>query len=220
MALPVRTIWEDILNRFQNYDRIVAREWRAERAESPAHAIIRLLKRPIKNHPKVLLSGTVGTGKSTELQRIAEEEAKDGSNFVIFLDLASHFHRVVGDIQALQQVSSWEVCFLSGLALLRAAKETLGYDFPPDQIAQLANAWTNIAKASQESSGALPSIDILSLIKSMTLKASKLLPVAASNMGMPPEAALAIAGGLAGLSEIAGAGKWTLPIGRISTKIL
>ena len=30
-----------------------------------------------------------------------------------------HFRRVVGDLEALQSVTSWEVCFLSGLALIR-----------------------------------------------------------------------------------------------------
>jgi Ni2+-binding GTPase involved in maturation of urease and hydrogenase len=62
---------------------------RTDRAEKP------------RDEPKILLGGTVGTGKSTELWKIAETQAKKGDEFVVFVDLVSHFDRAVGDAQAL-----------------------------------------------------------------------------------------------------------------------
>jgi hypothetical protein len=206
-----REVWKEILNRFDP-DLVTRPEWRADREDSPAGKIIAALDRPAKSPPKILLSGTIGIGKSTELYRVAEARAKMTEEFVIVLDLVRHFRRVVGDLEALQNVSSWEICFLAGLALIRAAKDRLGYDFPPDQIGQLSQAWTDLARASQAAgAGATPpSIDILAVVKSMTLMASS----AAAAAGAPPAAGAVAAGGLKVLSEIAAAGKWTLPFGK------
>jgi hypothetical protein len=50
--------------------------------------------------------GTVGTGKTTELLRLAE--ARAGKELVVFLDLDRHFSDVLGDAPALQHVHSDE----------------------------------------------------------------------------------------------------------------
>jgi hypothetical protein len=217
-----REIWKEILNRFDP-ELATRPEWRADRDDSPASKIITSLDRPTTSHPKVLLSGTIGIGKSTELYRVAEARAQKGDEFVIVLDLVRHFRKVVGDLEALQNVSSWEVCFLAALALIRAAKDRLGYEFPPAQLTQLAQAWTDIARAAQGGGAAgatPPTIDILAVVKSMTLMASAVAVPTVAAGGGPAAVGAAAAGGLKVLSEIAGAGKWTLPFGRKGTRSL
>lgn len=210
-----RDIWEEILNRFDP-DLVTRPEWRADREESPAASILSSLDRP--HVTKVLLSGTIGSGKSTELLRIAEARARKGDEFVIALDLVRHFDKVVGDLGALQNVASWEVCFLAGVALIRAAKERLEYDFPADQVGQLAHAWSTLAR---KATGAeIPSIDILKLAKSMTLMASMVAAPVAAAAGASAVAGAAAAGGFKVLSELTGTGKWTLPFGKKGTKLL
>src|SRR4051812_19842890 len=95
--------WQQLYERFDPEE--PAREaWRAEREQSPAIDILAALDRPNRK-PKVLFLGTRGTGKTTELLRVAEERAKKGTEFVVFLDLAKHFEKVVGDTAALEHVS-------------------------------------------------------------------------------------------------------------------
>jgi hypothetical protein len=217
MSSARRDVWREILNRFDP-DRVTEPAWRADRDDSPAGAIVTALDRPTMTPRKALLSGTVGIGKSTELLRIAEARAQKGEEFVIVLDLVRHFGKVVADLEALQNVSSWEVCFLAGLALIRAASDQLGYEPPPGQLTELAQAWTDLAKASRATD--TPSIDILAVAKSITLAASSLAAPAAVMAGAPAAAGAAAAGGLKVLSEIAGAGKWSLPFGKKGTKAL
>jgi hypothetical protein len=219
MARPPREIWKTILDRFDP-DVLAPSNWRADREDSPAGAIITSLDRPASAPPKVLLSGTIGIGNSTELYRVAEARAEKGAEFVIVLDLVRHFGQSVGDLEALQNISAWEVCFLAGLALIRAAKSELGYDFPPELVTQLSNAWVEVARASEAPGKAPPTIDILAVVKSMTLMASAVAAPVALAAGAPVTAGAAAAGGLKFLSEVAGAGKWTLPFGKKGTKAL
>ncbi|MFO0757555.1 MAG: hypothetical protein U0359_13750 [Byssovorax sp.] len=219
MAGSRRPIWKEILNRFDP-ELGTPTAWRAEREDSPAGAIETALDRPTSAPPKVLLSGTVGIGKSTELGRVAEARAHKGAEFVIVLDLVHHFRKVVGDLDALQHVSSWEVCFLAALALVRAAKDQLGFDFPAPHLTQLSEAWTKLAQAAQSASGAPPTIDILALVKSMTLAASAAAAPVAAVAGAPLVVGAGAAIGLKVLSDVAGAGKWTLPFGKKGTKPL
>ena len=218
MAGSRRELWQEVLNRFDP-EQATRPAWRAAREDSPAGRIIRSLDRA-KAPAKALLSGTIGIGKSTELFRVAEARAQKGDEFVILLDLVRHFSQVVGDLEALQHVSSWEVCFLAGLALIRAAKDRLGYDFPPELLTQLGQAWTELARAAQAPGTTPPTIDVLAVVKSMTLAASTLAAPAAAAAGAPTAAAAAAAGGLKVLSALAGAGNWTLPFGRRGTKPL
>jgi hypothetical protein len=219
MSGSPREIWAEIMNRFDP-ERVTPREWRADRDESPAEQIIASLDRQTASPEKILLLGTVGCGKSTELTRVAEARAQKGDEFVIMLDLVRHFETVVHDLHALQNVSSWEVCFLAAIALVRTAKEQLGYDFPPEYISELADAWTKVARASEASGTTPPSIDILAVVKSLTLVASAAAPPLAAAAGASATAGAVAAGGFKALSAIAGSGKWTIPFGRTGTKPL
>jgi hypothetical protein len=140
-----REIWQEIYQRFDVYEYVTSARWRADRPMSPARQIIEDLSTPFASDARILVTGTIGTGKTTELLRVAE--ARASHEFVVFLDLARHFDRL-GRIEGLQHVSQWEVCFLVGLALYRTAEEKLGFPFPRDMLKDLESAWTELARAS------------------------------------------------------------------------
>ncbi|WP_437937949.1 hypothetical protein [Sorangium sp. So ce341] len=158
---------------------------------------------------RALVTGTTGTGKSTELLRIAE--ARSGQDFVIVLDLHRHFAEVVGDEQALRNVGAWEVVFLAGLALVRAASELLPYPIPASYVADLSAAWEKVARAT-ETPGAQAVVDAGALAKAMVVLASAGLPL----LGAPAAAAGAV--GLKVLEAASGALKWNLPIGQAARR--
>lgn len=197
-----RATWEILFERFDPMKPVDNAAWRAERPRSPTPTIEKALDFP-HGAPHILLTGTVGTGKTTELLRIAQDRA--AKEFVVFLSLERHFQEVVGDPAALQNVSAWEVCFLAGVALLRAAEERLGFQFPRQHLQELERAWRALAKASGEVE-AEPEIDIARLSKSMVLLASTAAPG-----GTPVGAAVAV--GLRALEAVADAGRWSLPFG-------
>lgn len=199
-----RDVWEALFERFDPEVPPQQPGWRADRPLSPSEAIGRALDRPF-GIPRVLLTGTVGTGKTTELLRIAQARAH--KEFVVYLDLDRHFQEVVGDPAALQQVSSWEVCFLAALALLRSAEEKLAFSFPKEHVQDLAQAWSALAKASGEVEKA-PEVDVGKLAKSMVLLASS----AVTGAALGPAGAV-VGAGLTALAPVSEAMKWSVSLG-------
>ncbi|MGK4005096.1 hypothetical protein WMF31_20885 [Sorangium sp. So ce1036] len=214
-----RPIWEEIYNRFDPFQPAAEQARRADRPRSPAADIIKLLQAPFEG-TRALVTGTTGTGKSTELLRIAE--ARSRHDFVVVLDLQRHFSDVVGDEQALQDISSWEVVFLAGLAVARAAKELLPYPLPDQHLEELARAWQKAAKAA-DTPAPPAQLDLGAVAKTMVVLASAAAPLAA------PATAAAAAGTTAGLELLSaatkvadaatGALKWQLPIGRSQRRL-
>ena len=200
-----RAVWEQLYKRFDPLQPAMARAWRADRERSPANAILTVLNLDFSD-PRVILTGTVGTGKSTELLRIAE--ARASRDFVVLVDLHRHFADVMGDEQALERVESWEVVFLAGISLVRAASELLPYPIPKEYLESLGRAWEKLAKATGAPEAA---VDVGALAKEMVVLASA--AVAPLAVGMAAGAAAA-AVGLKTLEAAAGAVKWALPIGR------
>jgi hypothetical protein len=201
-----RAIWQTVFQRFDPERPAEVPAWRVNRPLSPLGNISDALDFP-EGTPHVLLTGTVGTGKTTELLRIAE--ARSAKEFVVFLDLERHFQEVVGDPAALEHISPWEVCFLAGVALLRSAEERLGFAFSEAHIRDLEQAWTAVAKSSKQVE-VVPELDIAKLGKAMVLVASKAAPLAGAAAGA----------GLSVLSAVAEAGRWSLPFGRKKERIL
>ncbi|WP_437951038.1 hypothetical protein WME98_09660 [Sorangium sp. So ce296] len=208
----VRDVWNELRTRFDVEEWQIPDEWRADRTDSPAGKILRELDRPAapRTAPMFLLSGTIGTGKSTELWRIADERARAGAELVVFVDLVRHFQNAFGSTEALQHISSWEVCFLCGVALIRAAQDQ-GYRWSPDSVQGLADAWSALAGVALPPGAAPPSIDVFAAAKSMVLFAS----TAAS--ALAPEAGAAVTV-VKSLAELASAGKWSLPMAKKDTR--
>ena len=207
-----RPIWQTVFERFdpERPAETDAPAWRADRPLSPTEAIVEALDLPFGT-PRVILTGTMGTGKTTELLRISEKRAE--KEFVVFLNLERHFQEVVHDPAALQNVSAWEVCFLAGVALLRSAEERLGFTFPEAHLRDLEQAWTALARSSRAIE-VVPEVDVAKLAKAMVLVASTAAPLA---LGPPGVAATA---GLAALGAAAEAAKWSLPFGRKKERVV
>lgn len=96
----------------------------AERTYSPRAELLERLHAP--RPPRLLLSGLMGSGKSTELLRVAAEARRDW--FVVYLDLGRALANVFQDAAGLQLLTAWEVCFLIGVTTIAQAVELLGDD--------------------------------------------------------------------------------------------
>jgi hypothetical protein len=152
--------------------------------------------------PRILLMGTVGTGKTTELLRVAEE--RESSQLVVFLDLERHFSNVVKDPNALYRIQAWEVCFLAGLALVARFKERLGVELEPELVNQLGRAWQALAEATKTPNTQL---DLGSFAKEALELGSTLAATGALG--------LEAAWGLKTAKTVVGSLRsWTLPLGR------
>lgn len=194
-----RDTWLTVIDRFDPELSLPDPAWRAPRSRSPARTICEWLAIS-RGVPRLLMTGTVGTGKTTELLRIAE--ARADKEFVVFVDLERHCIEVVHDAKAIERVSPWEVCFLMGVALLRAAEERLAFELPVEHRKALENAWRVLAgRANTE---APPQIDVSSLGKSMLVWASH---AAAGSPG-------AVGAGLELLKAGVDAVRWSVPFGK------
>lgn len=173
---------------------------------SPADEVRESLDRPFGT-PRVLLTGTIGCGKTTELFKIAEERAK--REFVVFLDLERHFEETVGDRPALANVSAWEVCFLVALSVLRAAEDRIGFKLAAEHRKDLQNAWSSLATSTGEANAVTQSsgeFDVTSLARSMLVLASTAAPALGG-------ASAAVTIGLDIVKAATDGVKWTLPLG-------
>lgn len=199
-----REIWQEIYQRFDVDEYVAPARWRADRPLSPACKIIEILSTPFASDARILVTGTIGTGKTTELLRVAEVRADH--ELVVFLDLARHFDRL-GRLEGLQHVSQWEVCFLVGLALYRTAEDKLGFSFPRDTLKDLESAWTELARASGTPQ---PSqLDLGKLAKAIVTAGAAIVGGSAG----------AAAGAAAGTAAEAFWSTWNLPMGASSRRI-
>lgn len=164
--------------------------------------MFQLLDTPVGERPRMLLLGTVGCGKSTELMHIAEERA--ATEFVVFLPLEAHFEERVGDSAALQKLSAWEVCSLAGLAVYHAARERLGFAFNADSEASLRDAWLRAAGRAEVPD--MPaSFNLAKLGGALAVFATEYLAPGAGGAGRAV---------LSALKTAADGAKYDLPIGR------
>lgn len=138
-----RLFWEVLWDRFDPGRPPERSAQRAARPTGPVAAMLRDLERPLGT-PRVMLCGTPGTGKSTELLRIGDARAAD--DLVVLLDLNAFFEGCVGDITALQRVTSWEVGLIIGLALIHAGEDMPGFAWDPKLLTGLAKAWKALAE--------------------------------------------------------------------------
>jgi len=188
------TDWESIYERFDPEEPVPIEhpEWRAPRPYSPADQLKPELNRPFGGK-RFLIIGTVGAGKSTELHQLAE--ARTERDFVVVVDLWHHFAERVGDPAALNSLQPWEVVFLVGLHIMRAAAER-GHAWPAIRSNALAEARDSFSNSPDE-----PKVDVAKLAAAVSVMIGGTLSGAGG----------AIA---AGIARIAGTARWMLPIGR------
>lgn len=201
MPLP---IWQKVYERFDPDRAAEDRAFRVDRPHSPADKIIRALDRPLRD-PRVLFTGTVGTGKTTELLRVAE--ARKEKEVVVFLDLERHFAEVIRDAPALQRITPWEVCFLAGLGLIAQVRDQCALELPRTHLEDFARAWA--AAAARSDTPRAAEIDIGALTKALVGLAAGGAALAAG------PGAGAVVGSIGQLVANAfGALKMNLPFGR------
>lgn len=184
-----RSDWEQIYHRFDPFEPPREAAWRAPRLHSPIDAILRPLDRPFAD-PRILLTGTVGTGKSTELLRI--RDARAHKEIALVLDL-HHLFNAIGDAEALQRVESWEVLFQAALAVLAATKDMLPYPMPGEHLVALQTAWERMAEETGTPRGT--ELDIGKVAADMLSAGALLLPLA--GLGAPATAVTAAGVGVA-----------------------
>jgi hypothetical protein len=200
-----RDAWEQIYRRFDPVEPAKNPAWRVLRPHSPIDRIIRRLDLPFAD-PRILLAGTVGTGKSTELLRL--REAREDKDFVLLLDLHKQFASVMNDGEAIQRVEAWEVIFLVGLAVLGAAREVLPYPVPAEHVTDLQRAWEQVANATGAPKGA--EIDLGKVASGMVAAGSVLVPL----LGLSAPAAIGAAAGAGAVKAIAEGIRRMVPVGR------
>jgi hypothetical protein len=151
--MSVDALWGAIWARFDPQqparDRLLV-----PRRYSPAEQAVEHLRRNA-GKKKLMVVGTVGSGKSTELLHVAERTQEFATP--IFFDVEHHFTEIVHDPAALQQVAPWEVLFLVGLAVLRAAEHrfaTLGPAVDPTRVEAFSDAAASLFPAAEARGGA------------------------------------------------------------------
>lgn len=195
----MKTPWETIYNRFNPAEPVPYEhpEWRASRPYGPAEDLKPELNRGFGDK-RFLVLGTVGTGKSTELQLLAESRTERA--FVVLVDLWDFFQNNLGDPSAMQHIQPWEVVFLVGMHVFRAA-QAKGHVWPEARVKALESAYRGLTKG--EATAAR--LDIAGL-------AGSLVVTVGGALGGPAGAA---AGGAAGkLIQVASGGSWNVQLGR------
>lgn len=194
-----RAFWEEVYKRFDPEEPAHKHDWRAERRPSPRADMLAGLNRPI-GEPRYLLIGTTGTGKSTELLALAEEQVH--RHMVVFFDVHRHFVESVRDPAALQHVQPWEVLLLIGIAVYRAASDAFGHDWAAthiDPMNKVIQAFA--APPAADRGGEQPAVNLAGL--------AKVLAVAAGGaMGGVAGAGLKLLGSMAETMH------WNFPLGR------
>ncbi|MBM7112598.1 hypothetical protein [Archangium primigenium] len=198
-----RDLWRKLYERFDP-ELPAPPEWRATRTRSLATAMLETLARPFGT-PRLLLMGTVGTGKTTELLRVAE--AREETDLVVFMDLAQHFAEVVKDPRALERLDAWEVCFLAGLTLVHRFHERLGTELDPEMVRNLGKAWQALAATA---GAPAPQLDL----GTFTKEALDLGATLAATGALGMEAQGVAIGARTIKSVVSGLRNWTLPLGR------
>lgn len=198
-------VWQELYRRFDPMEPATISAWRARRLHGAVERIVRKLELPFAD-PRILLTGTVGTGKSTELLRLHEE--RTGKELVLLLDLNRQFSSVMGDGEAIQRVDAWEVVFLVGVAVLAVAQGLLPYPVPKDYVDDLRKAWEQVAHATDTPSAT--DIDLGKMASGMLTAGAVLVPM----LALSAPAALGVAAGV-GLAKAAAEGvRRVLPVGR------
>lgn len=191
--MSTRDIWEEAFRRFDPAGPPARSEWRVDRPHGPMDTIFQRLNRGFEKH-RILLSGTIGTGKSTELRALAERRAE--RDFVVSFDVQRHLSEVLNDSEALERIEPWELAVLMALAVYRAARENLEDSWRCKSLPLFEAAWSKLEGKKSEA----PRVELGKLAGSIAVAASSLVD-----------------GGSTALLALGGAAtnvKWDRPIGR------
>lgn len=163
-AMNLEELWKAVHSRFDPGSPPAERGWRVDRTDRSLHRIRQRLQGPFEA-PRILLAGTVGSGKTTQMQRIAEERA--GRDLVVLFDLQRHLEGVLGDLDALESVEAWEVAVLVGLAVGRLMADHPLWE--SKRLDELDKAWAALLPPAPDRQR----VDLGKLLPALALQASK-----------------------------------------------
>jgi hypothetical protein len=212
--------WEEVHHWFNPFEPVSLDQPRLHAQRNPRYNPLLRLEHELhltNDHSRFLLTGTVGNGKTSELNYFASRLTE--RRIVVLVDLWEHVQSNVRDENALDHLEMWELLGLVGVAIYQAGKERFGHhwDDAPDK---LERALRGLREAEQAGGGA--EIDIVELGRGMTVAAGG---IAGAALGGP---AGAVIGGVVGQSGVAAAAglvkavadstKWTWKVGRPGTR--
>lgn len=163
-----RKFWEDIEAIFDPEVPVQDAALFAERdpAYNPLVYLERVLQRSTGPHRRYLLTGTVGNGKTSELNHFAAKLSQH--RMIVQIDLWRHFQASIGDTKAFTRVEPWELLGLLGLAIFRAGADYFNHKWKGETHA-LQRALDALRKADQ---GDGPAIDVPSLARGVAIAVS------------------------------------------------
>ncbi len=203
-----RQLWQAVYEAFDPEVPVHDTTLRAERDPryNAVAAIADKLGRPYGER-KYLLTGTVGTGKTTELLFLVERLAPH--RVVVFVDLWRHFERTVGEPAALDRVQSWELMGLLGLALYRVGNERFSHQWG-EAPERLARALEVLRSEADDSAG---EIDLAKLTANLAVVVGGAGAAALAGPGAGLAGGLATKTTLDTLKAIGSSSAWKWPIG-------
>jgi len=200
----LQRFWEAVYASFNPIEPVSEPELRVPRdgAYSPAEGAVKSLLSPFDTR-RVLVAGSIGSGKSTEFLLIAERLAPE--RVVVLFDLWHHMERSVKDAAAIEHLQAWELIGLVGLAVLRAGTERFGHNWKGADAA--------LAKALSAQSGG-GEIDVAKLATGLAVTVGGTLGAAAGGPAGGAMASTATATGLQVLKSIGSAWSWKVGLSR------
>lgn len=173
MTTKPKQFWEAAYGIFNPVEPVADPELRVPRvgAYSPAEKIVPSLLLPIDPR-RILVAGSIGSGKSTELLIIAERLAPE--RVVVLFDLWQHMESSVEDVAAIEHMQAWELIGLVGLAVLRAGSKRFGHKWKGADEA--------LGKALASQSGGGAALDVAKLATGLTVTVGGALGAAAAGL--------------------------------------
>lgn len=195
----LQRFWEAAYASFNPIEPVADPKLRVPRdsAYSPAEGAVRSLLSPFDTR-RILVAGSIGSGKSTELLLIAERLAPE--RIVVVFDLWHHMERSVKDAAAIEHLQGWELIGLVGLAVLRAGTERFGHDWNGADRA--------LAKALSAQSGGGSELDVAKLSTGLAVTVGGAMGSLAGGPAGGAAGAAVISTGLEALKAVGSAWSW------------
>jgi hypothetical protein len=193
------SFWAELHTRFDPADesRAVEEGWTVERPPEGGWDLPVLLRREVEDR-RFLVTGSVGTGKSTELLRAV---ASSGDHSLgVYLDVHRHFTLTVRDAAAIDRLQPWELVFLAGLAVARTGSDVFNHPWDQAALDRLLRAYQDLTPGPAEPENR-PTLDIAAAIQATTVVVAD---AAAPGLG---QAAMSVLKVLAGAVE-----GWKIPL--------
>ncbi|MFO7567946.1 MAG: hypothetical protein R6X02_35220 [Enhygromyxa sp.] len=212
--------WEETHHWFNPFEPVSLEQPQLHAQRDPRYNPILKLERELRltnDFSRFLLTGTIGNGKTSELNYFASRLTEH--RIVVLIDLWAHIQSNVRDENALDHLEMWELLGLIGVAVHQAGTERFGHRWT-GQTEQLQRALEKLREAEEVGGGA--EIDVVELGRGMSVAAGGLVgaafggAVGAAVGGVIGEAGVAAAETLA--RTVADASKWTWKVGLPGTK--